>query len=301
MKNEYHGWLILNKPYDMSSNAALQRIRYHLGRLKAGHVGTLDPLATGVLPIALGEATKIIPFLEKSTKVYQFEVTWGQRRSTDDLEGSIVATSEKRPSQQEIESALPQFLGHIEQVPPLYSAIKIKGKAAYVYARQSQEVSLEARKVFIETLSLVKKVSPDKAQFQVVCGSGLYVRSLARDLAIHLGTEGYISSLHRSQVGIFRDDQSISLQKILEMQVDSGLKRVIRSMDVVLDDIPVVVFGEDICDCFRKGQSVVFHLPTLPASIESVVVCKSDRGTLCGILSYKEGVLAPKRIFNLSN
>lgn len=297
--SKYHGWLILNKPYGMSSNAALQKIRRCLSRAKAGHVGTLDPLATGVLPIAVGEATKLIPFLEKSTKAYQFEVTWGERRSTDDFEGEIIATSENRPTQEAIESALPRFVGEIDQVPPLYSAIKIQGKAAYVYARRDQEVSLKPRKVFIEKLTLIDMPSVDKARFQVTCGSGVYVRSLARDLAIFLGTEGYVSSLHRSQVGRFRDNQAISLQKILEMQVDSELQRVMHSMDVVLDDIPVVVFGEDICDRFSKGQSLVFHLPTLPTSIESTVVCKRASGILCGILSYKEGTLTPKRIFNL--
>jgi tRNA pseudouridine55 synthase len=301
IQNKYHGWLILNKPYGISSNAALQKIRYVFNKAKAGHVGTLDPLATGVLPIALGEATKLIPFLEKSRKIYDFEVTWGERRATDDLEGEVIAVSEKRPTLSEIEASLIHFIGEIEQFPPLYSAVKIEGRAAYRYARQNQTISLKARKVFVEELQVTRISSEDKANFRVACGSGVYVRSLARDLAIFLGTEGYVSSLHRVQVGSFKDSQSISLQKILEMQAYSELQRMVHSMDVVLDDIPVVVFGEDICDRFRKGQSLVFHLPTLPASIDSVVLCKSASGVLCGILSYKDGLLAPKRIFNHLN
>lgn len=296
--NKYHGWVILNKPYGISSNAALQKIRHIFNKAKAGHVGTLDPLATGVLPIALGEATKLIPFLEKSQKTYEFEVTWGERRTTDDLEGEVVAVSEIRPALKDIESALSYFIGEIEQTPPVYSAIKIDGKPAYRYARQQQEVSMKARKVFIESLHLIEVLDKDRARFRLVCGSGVYVRSLARDLALFLKTEGYVSSLHRTQVGPFEDIQSVSFEKILEMQAHSELQRVTRSIDVVLDDIPVVVFGEDICDRLRKGQFVVFHLPTLPTSVETLVACKSIDGVLCGILSYQDGVLKPKRMFN---
>ena len=296
--NNYHGWIILNKPYGISSNTALQKIRHVFKKPKAGHVGTLDPLATGVLPIALGEATKLIPFLEKSKKVYEFQVTWGERRATDDLEGEVVAVSEKRPAQSDIQKALPCFVGDIEQTPPIYSAIKIEGKPAYCYARQQQDVIIKSRKVFIESLDLVQVLDIDRARFRLVCGSGVYVRSLARDLALFLGTQGYVSALHRAQVGPFDDTQCCSFEKILEMQAHSELQRVTRSMDVVLDDIPVVVFGEDICDRFRKGQSLVFHLPTLPTSVESIVVCKGNSGFLCGILSYKDGLLSPRRIFN---
>lgn len=298
-QNKYHGWLIVNKSYGISSNTALQKVRHVFNKTKAGHVGTLDPLATGVLPIALGEATKLIPFMEKTTKVYDFEVTWGERRTTDDLEGDIIAVSEKRPIRSDIEASLSRFLGEIDQIPPVYSAVKVRGKAAYAYARQHRDVSLRSRKVFIEELVLTEIVSVDKARFRLVCGSGVYVRSLGRDLAILLGTEGYISSLHRVQVGCFNDAQAVPLQKILEMQAHSELQRVVHSMDVVLDDILVVVFEEEICDRFYKGQSLSFHLSTLPTSIESVVLCKSASGDLCGILSYKDGLLAPKRMFNL--
>jgi tRNA pseudouridine55 synthase len=300
IQNKYHGWIILNKPYDLSSNAALQKVRRAFNRVKAGHVGTLDPLATGVLPIALGEATKLIPFLEKSQKTYEFEVTWGERRATDDLEGDVMSFSENRPTSSEIEEALPIFVGEIEQTPPLYSAIKIKGKPAYQYARQNQEISLKSRKVFIESLDLVQVPSPDKAQFRLVCGSGVYVRSLARDLGLLLKTEGYVSRLHRSQVQSFKDSQAVSLEKVLETEDHSELQGMIHSMDVVLDDIPVVIFEEDICDRFRQGQRVYFPLQDLPASIEKVVLCKSPSGSLCGILSYNKGLLSPKRIFNHS-
>lgn len=296
--NNYHGWVILNKPYGISSNAALQKIRHVFDKAKAGHVGTLDPLATGVLPIALGEATKLIPFLEKSHKIYEFEVVWGQRRTTDDLEGDVMAVSEKRPRLEEITKALPHFLGWISQMPPLYSAIKIQGKPAYQYARDQETVELKSRTVFIEELTLLKVVSPDKSTFRLVCGSGVYVRSLARDLGFFLGTEGCVSSLHRAQVGDFKDSEAVPLQKILELQGGSELKGLMRSMDVVLDDIPVVVFEEEICNRFRKGQSVVFDLLTLPTSVENVFLCKSTSGVLWGLVCYKEGALVPRRMFN---
>lgn len=296
----YHGWLFLDKPFGLSSNSALQKIRHIFNRVKAGHVGTLDPLASGVLPIALGEATKLIPLVEKTEKVYEFEVTWGERRSTDDAEGEVLSVSSSRPLADQIEKALPHFVGDIDQVPPLYSAIKVEGRAAYAYARSQQDVILKSRKVFIKKLTLMKIISQDKALFQMECGSGVYVRSLARDLSIFLGTEGYISYLRRLKVGMFDIQNCLPLQKILEFQADSKLKECVHSMDVVLDDIPVVVFAEDICDRFYKGQSLSFSIPTLPTSVETIVVCKSVNG-LCGLLSYKDGVLAPKRMFNHLN
>ncbi|MFN7662791.1 MAG: tRNA pseudouridine(55) synthase TruB [Alphaproteobacteria bacterium] len=296
----YHGWLFLDKPFGLSSNSALQKIRHIFNRVKAGHVGTLDPLASGVLPIALGEATKLIPLVEKTEKVYEFEVTWGERRSTDDAEGEVLSVSSARPLADRIEKALPCFVGEVDQVPPLYSAIKVDGRAAYAYARSQQDVILKSRKVFIKKLTLMKIISQDRALFQMECGSGVYVRSLARDLAIFLGTEGYVSYLRRLKVGMFDIQDCLPFQKILEFHADSKLKECVHSMDVVLDDIPVVVFAEDICDRFYKGQSLSFSIPTLPTSVETIVVCKSVNG-LCGLLTYKDGALAPKRMFNHLN
>lgn len=297
MIHKIHGWLFLDKPYGMSSNKALQKVRAHFGKIKAGHVGTLDPLATGLLPIALGEATKTIPYLEKSHKTYVFEATWGEQRTTDDAEGDVLETSDVRPTEKDIVAALAAFVGDIQQVPPIYSAIKVAGRTAYQKARRGEEVTMKARPATIHALSL-EKATLDKAVFRMSCASGVFVRSLVRDLAIALGTVAYVSMLRRVEVGPFSAQHMVSLEKILEIHSDSGVKGHVHPLDVVLDDIPVVVLEDDICGRLRFGQRVPVDQKKLPISGSDEFLCKEKSGNPLGFVELKDSVLHPKRLFN---
>src|SRR5215469_15893676 len=195
------GWLVLDKPVGLSSAAAVTAVRRLFNAAKAGHGGTLDPLASGVLPIALGEATKTVGFAMAGTKTYRFTVRWGERRTTDDAEGTVMATSAARPAAAEIEAALQRFIGEIEQVPPDFSAIKVEGRRAYARARAGETLALAPRRVRIDRLSLLDRPDADHARLETVCGKGTYIRSLARDLAAALGTLGYVADLRRVAVG----------------------------------------------------------------------------------------------------
>ena len=202
--NPVNGWIILDKPQGMTSTQAVSKVRRLLEAQKAGHAGTLDPLATGILPIALGEATKTVPHIVDAAKVYRFAVTWGQERNTDDAEGEVVATAETRPDRQEIEALLPRFTGRIRQKPPAFSAIKLEGERAYDLARAGEDVDIPEREVEIYHLRLLADEpgsSPDRSWFEVECGKGTYVRALARDMGRALGCYGYISALRRTRVG----------------------------------------------------------------------------------------------------
>lgn len=212
-----NGWIILDKPLGMTSTQASSFVRRLFKADKAGHAGTLDPFATGVLPIALNEATKTIPYVVDGQKVYQFQVTWGEQKSTDDVEGEVIATSSHRPTEESIKAVLPQFTGAIQQVPPPYSAIKINGQRAYQLARAGQEFEIKPRQVIIHDFQLASLDSKDCATFTVECGTGTYIRSLARDLALSLGTVGFVSSLRRLQVGRFKEEHTISLEKLKEI------------------------------------------------------------------------------------
>ncbi len=296
MTHSIHGWLFLDKPYGMSSNKALQKIRSHFGRPKGGHVGTLDPLATGFLPIALGDATKTIPYLEKAQKTYTFEATWGEQRTTDDKEGDVLSSSDVRPTPETIIETMPCFIGDIYQAPPIYSAIKMGGRPAYEKARRGEMPQMEKRLVVVHNLSLIE--TTDKtALFQMTCGSGVFVRSLVRDMAIAMGTVGYVSKLRRVQVGPFLEKDMVSLEKILEIQGGSGVKDQMHPLDVVLDDIPVVVLEDDLCFRFRFGQRILFDQMHLPVS-RGDVLCRDQSGKPVGFAEVEDSVLHPKRLFN---
>ena len=212
-RDAVHGWLILDKPMGLTSTQALGKVRRILNGNKAGHGGTLDPLATGILPLAFGEATKIVPFVMDHDKEYEFTVHWGEQRATDDAEGEVIATSPNRPTEQDIRKALPRFIGTISQTPPAYSAIKIDGERAYDLARAGNAPQMVAREVTIHNLELLGMNGADEALFRVHCGKGTYVRSLGRDLSLFLSTYGYISALRRTRVGPFTLKESISLEK----------------------------------------------------------------------------------------
>lgn len=257
-----NGWINLDKPAGLTSTQALGKVRRFLDAQKAGHAGTLDPTATGILPIALGEATKTIPFAQDRLKTYEFEITWGEQRDTDDSEGDVIKTSETRPEKAAIEALLPDFTGHIQQTPPRYSAIKVDGERAYDLARDGEEFELKSREVYIENLELLS-VDADTAKLRMVCGKGTYVRSLARDMALKLGTFGYISMLRRTAVGSFTDNDAISLEK-LEKLVNSAasgadvLEEVLLPLEAPLDDIPALNLKSNECAMLRNGQVVSF-------------------------------------------
>jgi tRNA pseudouridine55 synthase len=296
MTPKINGWLILDKPYELSSMQALARVKRMLGQKKAGHAGTLDPLATGVLPIALGEATKLIPYMVDTEKGYEFTVKWGIETSTDDLEGEVVSSSDERPTIEQIKAVLPEFIGEIDQVPPRYSAIKIDGKRAYKLARQDQDFEIASRKVTIHEVEL-RDVKQDEATFFMRCEKGVYVRSLARDLGRKLGCFGHVTSLRRVFVGSFFEDRSISLDFLdkIRHSVDQ-LEEYLLPLEAVLDDIPAVELSEKEIIRVRNGQAITFDLEK---KIDVGTVQLRDRGQTIALGTYENNECRPIRVFNL--
>lgn len=252
-----HGWINFNKPQGLTSTQALGKVRRILNAQKAGHAGTLDPLATGVLPIALGEATKTIPFMQDAPKTYLFTVKWGEERDTDDSEGAATATSPVRPTAQAIEAILPRFIGEIEQLPPRYSALKVDGQRAYDLAREGEEPDLLPRPVYIESLRLLAS-DADTADFECCCGKGTYVRSLARDMGQALGCYGHVIRLCRTSVGPFRLEEAISLDFSGDLPDKGALEDVMLPVEAVLDDIPALPLSEREAARLKQGQGLFF-------------------------------------------
>lgn len=297
-----NGWIILDKPYGMTSTRASSLVRRLTGAHKAGHAGTLDPLATGVLPIALGEATKTIPYLVDDIKQYQFQITWGEQRITDDAQGAVVKTSRHRPSAESILAILPQFIGTISQRPPLFSALKINGKRAYDLARSGEASAMnllkeaivhKTRSVIIYSLTLESLDSQDQTTFIVTCGSGTYVRSLARDMAKVLGTVGYISHLRRIMVGKFRQNDAISLENLIEFGHKSELYRIFLPLGAVLDDIPAVPVTMEEAIKVNQGQRIPF---VGKQACGSLVVLELS-GQIVALAKENNGYYYPKRVF----
>ena len=252
-----HGWLNLDKPQGMTSTQAIGRVRRILNAQKLGHAGTLDPLATGILPIALGEATKTIQYAQDHDKVYRFTVQWGEARNTDDCEGVAIATSDKRPSEAEILALLPRFIGDIEQTPPQFSAIKIDGERAYDLARAGEAVDIKSRPVTVYGLKLLK-TTPDTAEFELECGKGTYVRSIARDLGQLLGCYGHVTVLRRLAVGNFTENTSISLDAFEKMMQSADPDQVLLPVETVLDDIPALAMTAAEVGRIKQGQTLKF-------------------------------------------
>jgi tRNA pseudouridine55 synthase len=251
-----HGWLVLDKPLELSSNQAVGRVKRLLNAQKAGHAGTLDPLATGVLPIALGEATKTVSYVMDGEKAYRFTVRFGEARDTDDREGEIVARSDARPADEEIEAALAAFTGRISQVPPLYSAVKIAGERAYKKARAGEGELPPAREVNVHEFRLVARPDPDHAVFEVECGKGTYIRSLARDLGEALGTVAHVAELRRTAAGPFTENDAISLDKLAETVVHAAPQDCLLPVATALDDIPALALTETQANYLRHGRAV---------------------------------------------
>ncbi len=252
------GWINLDKPLGLTSTQAMAKVRWLLKAQKAGHAGTLDPLATGILPIALGEATKTISFIQDGLKTYSFTVQWGEQRDTDDMEGEIIATSDNRPTKEQVLALLPKYTGDIMQTPPKFSAIKINGERAYDLARDGEEVELHPREVYIESIELLE-TRLHETSFRMVCGKGTYVRSLARDMGRDLGCLGFISALKREKVGPFMLETAISLDKLEQLSQGAPLdEAVLLPLETALDDIPALAVRDDEAAKLRNGQVLSF-------------------------------------------
>ena len=291
-----NGWLVLDKPQGMSSNQALMKIRRHFGKVKAGYAGTLDPFATGVLPIALGEATKLMDYMVDIRKAYTFTVRWGQETDTLDKEGHVTKANDARPTKEQIQAVLSQFVGKISQIPPRYSAIKIQGKRACDRMRADEEVVMKARDVFVESLALKEILDSDRATFHMVCGKGTYVRSLARDMAEALGTCGHVETLRRDFVGHFSLEQAFDYNKLLELDGAVALQQFVHPMGCVLDDIPAVRIGDQEVRKIRHGQSI--PCPQLKEeSLGAGVQLRDSLENLVALSIVKEGQLCPRRVF----
>jgi len=297
-----HGWLVFDKPQGMTSTQAVSRVRHLYGAQKAGHAGTLDPLATGVLPIAFGEATKTMPFAVGGNKQYRFTVRFGAATATDDAEGAIVATSAVRPTRAEIEAALPGFVGEISQVPPRYSALKVAGARAYDLARDEEEFELAPRPALIESLKLVDMPDSDHCLIEARCGKGTYVRALARDLGHSLGSAAHITELRRTRVGPFDEEAAISLAKLEQLGHSAAgrdaLVSVLQPVETALDDIPALAMNGRDAARLKRGQPVLLRGRDAP--ILKGPVYATSRGTLVAVGEVSQGELRPTRVFNLS-
>jgi len=296
-----HGWLLVDKDKGWTSAQVIRRVRSVLRIRKAGHAGTLDPIATGLLPVALGEATKTIPFLVEGVKTYEFVVQWGEARDTDDAEGAVIARSEVRPKEAEIRCALAGFHGEIFQRPPDYSAIKVRGKRAYQLARAKQPVPLAERQVVIDKLEMLEVLNADSAAFRLRCGKGVYVRSIARDLGKVLGTEGYVKQLRRLGVGAFNLEAAISLAQLEELKDIKDLDGRLLPLAEGLLGVPVFCVDPDQAARLRQGQAVV--LTAAPTSggvrVEApAVMCASSAGRPVALVDLAKGEIRPRRVFN---
>lgn len=252
-----NGWINLDKPEGLGSTQAVGKVRRLFDAQKVGHGGTLDPLATGILPIALGEATKTIPYCQDHIKAYSFSACWGESRNTDDAEGVVISTSDVRPTLEEIQAILPRFTGEISQIPPQFSAIKINGERAYDLARDGEQVDLAARTVYIEDIEIIE-YNRDTPRFRVICGKGTYIRSLVRDMAQALGTAGYIRDLKRESVGPLTLETSISLEKLEELANSGRLEEALLPVETVLADIPALALGTQEAARLKNGQMLSF-------------------------------------------
>jgi tRNA pseudouridine55 synthase len=302
-KRDVHGWVILDKPVGMTSTHAVSVVKRLFQAKRAGHAGTLDPLASGCLPIALGEATKTVPFVMDGRKLYRFSVRWGEERDTDDAEGRVIETSELRPSPDEIRALLPSFTGVIEQVPPRYSAIKVDGERAYDLARDGEAVELKPRPVEIARLELTATPDPDHAVLEAECGKGTYVRSLARDMGRRLGCFGHVSALRRVAVGPFGEETMILLEDLEAMchraaAGEGSLADALMPVETALDDIPALAISRADAARLQKGQAVILRGRDAPIFRGPVYVTVA--GQLLALAEVDHGEIVPKRVFNLA-
>lgn len=290
------GWVIVDKPAGPTSTAVVNKLRWAFGANKAGHAGTLDPAATGVLAVAFGEATKAIPFLTEALKAYRFTVRFGAATNTDDAEGEVIARSDLRPDAAQIEAALGQFTGDILQVPPKYSAVKIDGVRAYALAREDAQFEIAARPLFVETLRLVGQPEADLAEFEMICGKGGYVRAIARDLGADLGCLGHVVSLRRTWSGPFEVGNAVPLQKVVDLAQTPDLEGFLLPVEAGLVDVPRATCGAEAAVRLRHGNAA------------QVLTCEGDYGDVVWVAhqgqpvavgTYRAGMVQPSRVFNL--
>ncbi len=293
-----HGWLNVYKPHGMNSTKVVTLVRRALNKNKIGHGGTLDPLAEGLLPLALGDATKTVAYLMDKIKVYEFEVTWGSQTTTDDVEGEVIESSENRPSKDEIIEGLKHFCGNIQQIPPNYSAVWVDGQRAYKLARNNEVLDLKSRTVHIEDIKLTAMPSIDCAIFEVTCGKGTYVRSLARDLALYLGTRGHISRLKRVKVGKFLLQDAISLEKIQELGHKVLEEGYVYPIVDVLDDIPAVCVSAEQEVQLLHGRTLSLSPQQAQGLLPGKILCIRETGKALAIGTFDEGFVQPNRVFN---
>jgi tRNA pseudouridine55 synthase len=299
-----NGWVCLDKPFELGSTDAVSKIRRLFNAQKAGHAGTLDPLASGILPIALGEATKTVPFMMEAQKVYRFTVNWGVTTDSLDREGEIIARSDVRPSLEQVTAALPAFVGEIDQVPPAFSAIKVDGQRAYDLAREGIEVELKARRVMIPEAAVTASPDADHVEITMRTGKGVYVRSLARDLAVALGAEAHVSALRRERVGPFSVENAVTLDSLEEMVHSGAASEGLLPVATALDDIPELAVTDQDAFSLRQGRPIVLlprQVETLKGQLQadSRTVSVFLGQTLVALGQLRAGRLEPDRVFNL--
>ena len=307
--NPVHGWVILDKPLGMGSTQAVAAVRRIFDAQKAGHAGTLDPLATGILAIALGEATKTVPYAMDSDKTYRFTATWGESRDSDDAEGAVTGTSPNRPSTAEIEAMLPRFTGTLNQTPPAYSAIKVNGERAYDLAREGETVVLQPRPVEVFEARLLN-AAPDSAQFEIRCGKGTYVRSWVRDIALALGTLGHVTALRRTQLGSWQENDAVRLDTLTPSVHSPAAFGYLRPLSTALDGIPALAVSGPDTVRIRSGNPILIRAKLFASLSDgagggelqgTVVFLKEEDGSPVALAEIAEGELRPFRVFNFSN
>jgi tRNA pseudouridine55 synthase len=298
-----NGWLIVDKPPGLTSTDIVNRVRRAFDAQKAGHGGTLDPLATGVLPVAFGAATKTVPYVMDGTKLYRFILRFGEARDTDDADGTVTATSPVRPTDEQIRAALEKFRGDIMQTPPTFSAVKVAGERAYDMARDGRPPALEPRPARVDSFELIERPDPDTAIFEVASGKGVYMRSLARDLARALGTVGHIAQLRRTAVGPFREEHAISLETLASLGHSAAASGYLMAVATALDDIPALALTADEANRLRCGQPVGLlrrsDLERIGNLESGAVVCATFGGKPVALTRFEAGDLRPLRVLNL--
>ncbi|BAT59845.1 tRNA pseudouridine synthase B [Variibacter gotjawalensis] len=299
IKRDIDGWLILDKPVGMTSTHAVAVVKRAFQAKKAGHAGTLDPLASGILPIALGEATKTVPYVMDGRKAYRFTVRWGVETDTDDAEGREIATADLRPDRAAIEAILPKFTGALMQTPPKFSALKIQGQRAYDLARDGEEVVLEPRPIEVKRLTLTAMPDADNAEFEAECGKGTYVRALARDIGRALGTRGHVVALRRTAVGPFIEQRAVVVDQL--PQTEEGAAPTLSTLQPVvaaLVDVPSVMVSRADASRLARGQAVIMRGRDAP--IVGGWLAVMAEGRLVALAEAIEGELCPRRIFRLN-
>jgi tRNA pseudouridine55 synthase len=310
VKHNISGWVVLDKPVGLSSTQAMAKVRGSLSAAKSGHGGTLDPFATGVLPIALGEATKLMQYVLDGDKTYRFTVRWGEARDTDDLTGKVTATSDTRPNENQIREAIKKYFGEIQQLPPNFSALHIDGERAYDLARRGEEVVLQPRAIHIYRYDYLGSPSADEAVFEVDCGKGTYIRSLARDLGRDLGCLGHVTVLIRLKSGPFSLENAVSLEKCMEKSEEfrhnkptpDSLRELVLPLTAALDDIPGIAVNEQEARKLRQGQTIPLHpMRVSDEARGAALVAARDALGLVAITQIKWDALQPLRVFNVNN